>query len=112
MAVASALGGYTAETVAKDLGIDAKQIRKAADALWGARGAALVLAGGISSRNDDSISLQVVVNLLNSALDADGVTVDSNGFSGAKVGAETYGSQALKKLIADMRAAVRDDQRR
>ena len=60
----------------KEIGVDAKLIEQIAKDLWSAKGESLVVAGGTSSQTTDAVDLQIAVNLLNSALDNDGKTID------------------------------------
>ena len=68
---------YTIEAVAKDIGgtHTAARLKAAAAALKAARGTSLVVAGGADSRSKDSLALQCVVAMLNSALGNEGQTV-------------------------------------
>jgi len=77
-AVHSALAGYTVDQVAEEIGLEngASRLKKIAEELWQNRGKSLVLGGGIHSKTQDALALQVAVNLLNSALENDGQTVD------------------------------------
>jgi len=99
-AVSSILAGYSAEKVAKEIGISPKALRKIAKELWENRGKSLIVAGSTQSRTQDSFALQVAVNLLNSALENDGATVD-----GTLDYTFRKGSFAeMAKLISDMRS--------
>ncbi|MDR3608074.1 MAG: 4Fe-4S dicluster domain-containing protein [Oligoflexia bacterium] len=101
-AVIAALQGYKPEVIAAEIGIEggAEKIRALAEQLWRSRGKGLVVGGGISTRNSSAHALQVVVNLLNSALENEGVTV-----AGAGVFAQPGSTYAgLAALIEEMRA--------
>jgi Fe-S-cluster-containing dehydrogenase component/anaerobic selenocysteine-containing dehydrogenase len=80
-AVSGALASYKPEAVAADIGIDAKLIQDAAEALWSARGKSLVLAGGLASRTESYEALQAAAGLLNAALDNEGTTIVGAGAS-------------------------------
>jgi molybdopterin-containing oxidoreductase family iron-sulfur binding subunit len=69
--------GYTLDAVAKDVGSAQalERLKAAAAALRSARGTSLVVAGGADSRSEDSLALQCVVAMLNSALGNEGQTV-------------------------------------
>ncbi len=100
VSVPAALSSYAITTVANDVGIDPKKITEAAKALIDAgAGKSLVVAGGLSSKNEYSIALQVVANFLNSTLGNDGSTVDGNGQASTKVG---DGPARLRTLVSDM----------
>jgi anaerobic selenocysteine-containing dehydrogenase/Fe-S-cluster-containing dehydrogenase component len=105
-AVTETLSGYKAETVAQEIGIDggAEVIKRVANALWEVRGKGLVVAGGIQSRTPTAEALQVAVNLLNSALENEGSTVDGSG----EVRAHRSSFAAVAKLVADMNAGAID----
>lgn len=87
------------EGAAGDLGIEADLFSQIAKDLWANRGKSLVVAGGITTRTQQSLDLQVAVNFLNTILENDGKTID--GTSVPVVGMN--GSfEALKGLIKDM----------
>ncbi len=104
--VSDILSGYKAETVAQEVGIEggAETIRKVANALWAARGKSLVVAGGLQSRTASAEALQVAVNLLNSALENDGATIDGSG----AVRAHRSSFAEVAKLVKDMNAGSID----
>ena len=103
-ALASLLSGYSAQVIAKEIGISPDAIRALASELWANRGKSLVVGGSTQSRTQDSLSLQLAVNLLNSVLGNDGATVD-----GTLEYTSRKGSFAeMAKLIADMRAGLVD----
>ena len=79
--------------VAKDLGIEPALFSEIAKDLWENRGQSLVVAGGLSTRTANGLGVQVAVNLLNSALDNDGKTIDGTGVTGK------YSESSLKDLI-------------
>lgn len=77
-AVTAALASYSPKNVATSLGWEGGEaiLKKIAEQLWASRGKSLVVAGGLHSQTESALVLQVVVNLLNSALENEGVTVD------------------------------------
>lgn len=81
-AVAQALQGYSVKAVAEETGVDAAKLKELAHELSKARGKSLVVAGSAQSRTADALALQVAANLLNSALENDGVTVDGTAATG------------------------------
>lgn len=105
-AVQSALASYTPEAVATETGIEggAARIREMARDLWAARGKSLVVGGGLAARTPAGSALQVAVNLLNSALENEGVTVDGT----ANTRAAKSGTAAFRKLMADLNAGQVD----
>lgn len=76
-------------TAAKELGIDSEKFQKVAVDLL--KGPSLVVAGGLATRTENSVQLQIAVNLLNSLLGNDGKTVIAKG-----------GNSRLKASYADM----------
>tara|TARA_B110001454_G_scaffold219203_1_gene252123 strand:+ start:33866 stop:37015 length:3150 start_codon:yes stop_codon:yes gene_type:complete len=60
---------------AEGLNIEPALLKEIAKDLWDAKGESLVVAGGLKTQSETSLALQVVVNLLNSALENDGKTV-------------------------------------
>ncbi len=104
--VVGALSAYQPEKVAAELGLEGgvSTLRRLAEELWNARGKSLVVAGGISSQTKDSLALQVAANLLNSALENEGKTVD---------GTVSYSQMrssfaAFTQLLAEMKAGQVD----
>lgn len=79
----SAPGSLTqiGQGVATKLGIEAALFSKIASDLWENRGKSIVVAGGLPTRTEESLALQVAVNYLNSVLGNDGVTISSQGLS-------------------------------
>lgn len=74
--VAEVLAPYSIEKVSQETGIKPESLKRVAKELWEAKGKGLVLGGAVKAKN--SLALQVAVNLLNSALENDGVTVDAS----------------------------------
>ncbi|MBS1961593.1 MAG: Fe-S-cluster-containing hydrogenase [Bdellovibrionales bacterium] len=104
--VPAQFSAYTLDAVAADTGVEAAKIKEAAEALVAAgSGKSIVAAGGLSSKTEDSIGLQVVANYLNSTLGNEGVTVDGNGQAWTKVGDR---AEKVAKLISDMNAGAVD----
>lgn len=86
--------------VFKQIGMTAKLWNGLVAELLANRGHSLIIAGGLTTETSEAVSLQVAVNLLNSILDNDGVTVDH-----ATDYLTNQGSSAdLAALIADMNA--------
>jgi len=100
LSVSGALSSYQPKAVAEDTGIALEKLQEIAGALISASGKSLVIAGGVSSKTDSSMALQVIVNFLNSSLGNDGVTVDGNAQSSNKVGR----AKELNQLIQEMNA--------
>jgi MoCo/4Fe-4S cofactor protein with predicted Tat translocation signal len=74
--VLEVLKAYSPDSVAQAAGITASSIKNAARELSHAKGKSLVVAGSPQSQTENALGLQVAVNLLNSILQNDGVTVD------------------------------------
>ena len=98
-AASSATAGYTVEGLASEIGVDAKLIEQIAKDLWAAKGESLVVAGGTSSQTTDAVDLQIAVNLLNSALDNDGKTVDHVNNRGESAGNYSANLASLQKEL-------------
>jgi MoCo/4Fe-4S cofactor protein with predicted Tat translocation signal len=73
--ITKALAPYDIASVATHTGIAAADLELTATQLWAARGKGLVVGG--APKGAHAVALEVVVNLLNSLLENDGVTVDS-----------------------------------
>lgn len=104
--VVAALSGYSIDAVSAELGGQktAHTLAEAADALWQARGHGLVVAGGPATRSATGVALQVVVNLLNSALENEGAVVDGSNWAKPT----QPHTAALEKLVAEMRSGSVD----
>jgi len=102
--VREALAPYAVTTVASQLGIPAEAFKKTATELWENRGRSLVFGGGHVVKGEAGIALEVVVNLLNSALESEGSTID--GAMGGSHAASSYTD--FTKLVADMKAGQVD----
>jgi anaerobic selenocysteine-containing dehydrogenase/Fe-S-cluster-containing dehydrogenase component len=104
--ISSTLSNYTLEKVVEEIGIPdgLSRLRQIAQELWDNRAKGLVVAGGIQGKTKDAMALQVAVNLLNSALENEGVTVD-----GTLNNTTSHASfAAMSKLTADMKAGKVD----
>ncbi len=94
--VRNVLSGFSG--VGTKLGV-ADQLSRLADDLWKNKGQSLVVAGGLITQTEMAKGLQVAVNLLNSALENEGETVDaSKGFRGLN-----GSSKAVYELVEDMK---------
>jgi len=103
-AVAKALGSYGVAAVAESTGVPADKIRAMATALWEARGKGIVVGGGFASQTSNSPALHAAINLLNSALDNEGATIDGS----VDVLPRASGHTGLVRLIAEMNAGQVD----
>jgi len=99
-AVASALRPFSAESVEPAAGIPQGTLAALANELWEARGRSLVLAGPQSAPAAHAVALQVAVNLLNSALGNEGVTVNAASASNQAQGSE----ESMARLVERMKA--------
>lgn len=102
--VRAALTGYEIASVAQHLGVPADVLKTTTRELWEHRGKSLVVGGGQSVKGDNGVALEIAVNLLNSALENDGVTVDATGSPSTAKSSFTE----LAKLIEDMKAGQVD----
>lgn len=85
--------------VSQRIGIDQKMFDRTVEELWANRGKGLVIAGGLMTQTAEAVDLQMAVNMLNSLLGNDGVTIDhANSYEGRG----TYAD--LTRLINDMNA--------
>ncbi len=97
--VSSLLNNYMPEKVAPALGIDASAISAAADALWKHRGRSLVVGGSPQGATGKAAALAIAVNLLNSMLENDGITVDHAHGLGLSAGSS---DKEILELIEDL----------
>ncbi|MBW7859031.1 MAG: hypothetical protein H3C43_12235, partial [Leptonema sp. (in: Bacteria)] len=97
--VSNLLSAYMPEKVAGSLGIDAKSITAAGDALWKYRGKSLVIGGSPQSATGKTAALAIAVNLLNSILDNDGNTVDYQHSLGLATGSS---EKQILELVEDL----------
>jgi Fe-S-cluster-containing dehydrogenase component/anaerobic selenocysteine-containing dehydrogenase len=102
----SILAGYKPSVVAEEIGIEngAALIAQVAKELWESRGKGLVVGGSFHTRTKDQMALQVAVNLLNSALENEGATVDGT----VDAAAPTPAMDGITKLIAEMKSGAVD----
>ncbi|MEW6055185.1 MAG: TAT-variant-translocated molybdopterin oxidoreductase [Bdellovibrionota bacterium] len=96
--VRAALG--SGASAAQTLGIPAEVFKKTAQDLWERRGKSIVVGGGQSAKGPHALQLEVLVNLLNSALENEGVTVD--GTTNPARDRSSY--QDLAQLIGEMKS--------
>ncbi|HEY6222068.1 MAG TPA: TAT-variant-translocated molybdopterin oxidoreductase, partial [Candidatus Eisenbacteria bacterium] len=87
-AMVAAVSPFPAGSVEKSAGLEEGTLARVADDLAKARGKSLVLAGPQAAPAEQAVALQVAVNLLNSALGNEGVTVDSSQPSRQAAGSE------------------------
>ena len=99
-AVGGALRDAGSDGMEREAGLPAGTLAALADELWASRGKSLVLAGPQAAPANHAVALQVAVNLLNSALGNDGVTVDTSTPSFQAQGSE----EAMLSLAERMRA--------
>ncbi len=74
--LSQALSSFDVQTVAQKTGLQAKDLKRVAKELWDSKNRSLIVGGPLKVKN--ALALQVVVNLLNSALENEGYTVDSS----------------------------------
>lgn len=80
------------------LGVDKQLWDRVVSDLVKNAGKSLVVAGGLATKTEQSVALQVAVNLLNSALDNEGTTV----LAGASMPGQGSDDSALLKLVDDL----------
>lgn len=102
--VQSVLSAYAPSLISSQLGIPADVFKKVAQELWNARGKSLVLGGGNTAKGDHGFYLELAVNLLNSALENEGATVDGT----RDVANDVSSYRGLVQLIQDMKAGTVD----
>jgi Fe-S-cluster-containing dehydrogenase component/anaerobic selenocysteine-containing dehydrogenase len=100
------LEGYKPSVVAEEIGIEggAALIAQIAKELWESRGKGLVVGGSFHTRTKDQMALQVAVNLLNSALENEGATVDGT----VDAASATPSLDGITKLVAEMKSGAVD----
>ncbi|MGE0616763.1 MAG: 4Fe-4S dicluster domain-containing protein [Bacteriovoracia bacterium] len=98
----SALGGYTPEAVAGELGgqVTVAKIKEVASGLHHNRGKSIVVGGGLTSRDANALGLQIALIALNVELGNYGRTIDVAGQAVDK----RASFAGVKKLIAEMNA--------
>ena len=69
------LSQYSVENLCNEIQISSKIVQKLASILQKHKRQSLIVAGGVSSQNNESVDLQIAVNLINSILENDGKTV-------------------------------------
>lgn len=102
--VRALLESNSVNVVSKDLGLDAASLKKIANELWSARGSSIVVGAGHNLKGSAGRALEVVVALLNSALENEGSTID--GTVSPFVRRTNY--DALAKLIGEIKAGAVD----
>ena len=98
--VSSFLSNYMPEKIAANIGVDAATISSTADMLWKYRGKSLVVSGSPQGATGKAASLGIAVNLLNSILENDGVTVDHSRPLGISAGSS---DKEIFEIIEDLR---------
>jgi len=89
----------------QEMGIEKELLAQIAKDLWANKGRSLVVAGGLTTRTEQSKELQVAVNLLNSALENDGKTIDA---TNAPVTSYQGSYASIQNLIDKMNKGVVD----
>lgn len=104
--IVSALSSYSPEAISTEIGLvnGAALFKKLAIELWQNRGKSLVVGGGLQSKTAQAMTLQVVVNFLNTVLENEGVTVDGTASGQSPQG----GFSQVSQLIAEMKAGQVD----
>jgi molybdopterin-containing oxidoreductase family iron-sulfur binding subunit len=106
LAIANELKGefptYKADAVEQEIGLEKGTIKEVARALRENHGRALVVGGSVQSRTKDALALQLAINYLNSALDAEGNIVDGVSDAASAV----PGLAGMTKLINEMKSGA------
>jgi molybdopterin-containing oxidoreductase family iron-sulfur binding subunit len=97
--VVNAVRSFGVDRIEVAAGMPQGTLTAIANQLWEARGRGLVLAGPQAAPAGQAVGLQVAVNLLNSALGNEGVTVDASTASQQARGSE----EAVTRLVERMR---------
>lgn len=102
----AALKDYSVEAVSGWIGLanGANILRDLASELLASRGKSLVVGGGVETRTEYSLALQVAINLLNSALDNEGVTVDGT----SRATESLVKIQSVLDLLAELKSGQVD----
>lgn len=100
IAIPDAVSSYQLDKLVADTGVSKDAILKIAKSLSEAKGASLVVAGGVSAQTEDAVDLQIAVNMLNSALLNDGFTIDSNAYRSDTAGDYTKNLNKLKEELS------------
>ncbi len=103
-AAAGAVGAFTPEAVSELTGIPADVFTRIGGELAEHAGASIVVAGGTSAHQAGGVSLESAVNLLNTALQNDGRTIDRSRPSLQSLGSHTQ----LAQLVADINSGKID----
>ncbi len=98
--VVQALRAFPADGVETTAGLPQGTLTALANELWAARGRSLVVAGPQAAPAAHAVALQVAVNILNSALGNEGVTVTAATASRQSQGSE----EAMTRLVERMRS--------
>ena len=98
--IVNAVRAFSAGGIEAAAGLPEGTLAALADRLWEARGRGLVLAGPQAAPAAHAVGLQTAVNLLNSALGNEGITVDASTASRQAAGSE----EAVTRLVERMRA--------
>jgi MoCo/4Fe-4S cofactor protein with predicted Tat translocation signal len=96
--VVQALKLFDVDSVSKQTGVKPEALRRVVDELWAKKGEGLILGGAVKARN--GLPIQVIVNLLNSIFENDGVTVDYS-VSPSNQAMSSYAD--LLKMVEQMR---------
>ncbi len=94
------LEGY--KDVAARIGMEPAAFARIAAELWANRGRSVVMAGGLPTMTEEAVDLQAAVNVLNSILGNDGVTVDHAGGYEFVASADAGRPTQMASLIKDM----------
>ena len=100
------VGDFTPELVESVTGVKSGTLRSIAKELKLAKGKSVVFGGGVSTRNEKFGKLELVVNLINSALGNNGKTIHFT--APVKEGNDISDTKTLKKLVKDMKAGKID----
>ncbi len=87
-------------SIESSLGLPDGTVKKVADDLWRHRGKSLVYTGGLVSRTEDLAKLHATVNLINSMLGNEGVTIDVS----RPLNLQQGSSEDMLDLIDDMKS--------
>lgn len=98
--IKNAVSAYTPSVVASATGLKEEQIKSLADELKNKKGKSLVVGGGISTRTEIPGQLQIAVNLLNSILGNDGITIVTKSVNKKK--SDLSPASDIQQLLKDM----------
>lgn len=88
---------FTPEKVAHETHLEASSLSRIANELWINKGRSLVVSGSLVSKSESSLSLQIVVNAINSLLENEGKTVIADENTGWR-----SDFSRLEKLISEL----------